>query len=351
MASAWEDRVTAIGSSLLTLEVNTILSPELSAQKMPEVPLALHTLVQVYQDYLAACGFQVTTSLLWQSARRVTGEGAAGTQAGAAALLQALQSWHPAGRLWTANEVAANLSTAPVDTTPPAPELTNGAETFEALQWVAWAATQTVRARKVLPAGTPPLPGESDPAILSRIFANCRQLKEAALRLEQQNHGGATETILWGKRIQQAAAGAQSSQHRILALIGRHQPGPAVAGAVPAGQAATVPRLFGGTVEETARALFDHPRPTYDVDPDVTMLIRKAWDLGVEKVLMQTALQVDGDIAQTLACTLLTMNPDSRSLLTDIHKQAAKDGIAQWHAFFDVLKQLATEVGRLVFRA
>ena len=86
--------LAGIGESLLTLEINTVVTSDISAQKMPEVPLALHTLVQVYNDYLASAGFQVTNELLARAAIRVNGEGEAGTNAGAKMLLSQLQSWH-----------------------------------------------------------------------------------------------------------------------------------------------------------------------------------------------------------------------------------------------------------------
>ena len=106
-------------------------------------------------------------------------------------------------------------------------------------------------------------------------------------------------------------------------------------------------RLFGATVEETARALFDHPRPVFTVDPDVTILIRKAWDVGVQRVSAQTVIQVDGDLLQVIG----DLRNEERDFLTQLHKAAVKDAVAQWHALFDVVRQLAGDVGRVVFGA
>ena len=105
-------------------------------------------------------------------------------------------------------------------------------------------------------------------------------------------------------------------------------------------------RLFGGTLEETARALFDHPRPVFAVDPDVTILIRKAWDVGVQRVSLQTVMQVDGDMLQVIG----TMDTSERDFLMQVHKSAVKDGVAQWHALFDVVRQLGETVGKVMFR-
>jgi len=342
MAPSWTDRVRSIGENLLTLEVNTVISTDLSAQKMPEVPLALHSLVQIYGDYLANCGFAVTADLLTSSSERVNGEETAGTNDGARKLLQRLQSWHPLARCWTDAEAKADLPGIPdsmIDRSEPAPELTNGAETFEALQWAAWAAVQTVRALQASTAPRRRLPGAADADILSRIYANCRQLKEAALRLEQQNPGAGAAPRWLGIRIAWPGqkTGQPGSKERIRLLVRRDVTDP---------DAKTRPRLFGATIEETAKALFTHPRPIFAVDPDVTMLIRKAWDLGVERVCLQTVLQVDGDLTQIVT----PLDDGQKDFLTELHKQAAKDAVAQWRSFFDVVQQLAGTVGRIVFK-
>jgi hypothetical protein len=348
MPGSWADRVAGIGESLLTLEINTVVTSDISAQKMPEVPLALHTLVQVYNDYLASAGFQVTNELLARAAIRVNGEGEAGTNAGAKMLLSQLQSWHPAPRRWTATELKTGLPGIPddqLDASGPAPELTNGAETFEALQWAAWAAVQTLRALTATTAADWGPLGGAEPSVLSRIYANCRQLKEAALRLEQENHGVVTDPdqpagaakIVGLFRAKTTATVVAGCKVRLNSLVAGEQIDPA---------AVTKPRLFGATVEETARALFTHPRPTFDADPDIVMLIRKAWDLGVERVCLQTVLQVDGDMTEIIA----ELDGQQRVFLTDLHRQGVKDAVSQWRSFWDVVLQLAGDLGSIFRR-
>jgi hypothetical protein len=336
MAPPWKARLSAVGQGLLTLEINTVVTVGLSAQKMPEVPLALHSLVQVYNDYLCSAGFDVTEALLDRSACRVRGLNEAATVDGAKLLLRELQSWpFPGKRVWTDVERKATLDQTAHATAAgsmPATDLTNGAETFEALQWAAWAALQTARAGGSLPASTAPV-------VLSRIYANCRQLKEAALRLEQQHiAAGTAQSATW--RLFRKVSSAPASKERLGALIARR-------GMAATSSAPTESRLFGATVEQTARALFEHPRPVYDVDPDVTILIRKAWDIGVQHVCMQTVLQIDGDLLQVVG----DMRPEERIFLTPLHKQAVTDSITQWRSLFDLIRQLAGEIGSVVFGA
>lgn len=337
MPQPWKDRLSAIGQSLLTVEVNTVVTTGLSAQKMPEVPLALHSLVQAYGDYLATAGFQVTTGLLAKAATRVGGIDQSATREGGELVLRELRSWPFPTRVWTEAERLAGLnqtSAAIAGSAEPAADLTNGAETFEAFQWAAWAALQTLRAGGALR-------GDPNPSVLSRINANSRQLKEAALRLEHQQGQQSSLAQMLGRET--PASVMARNKLRLSRLLAPRSH----AETVIENTEATPPRLFGGTVEETARALFDHPRPVFTVDPDVTILIRKAWDVGVQRVCLQTVMQVDGDMLQVIG----DMGKDDRDFLTQMHKASVKDAVGQWHSLFDVVRQLAGDVGRVVFGA
>jgi hypothetical protein len=314
----------------LTLEVNTLVTTGLSAQKMPEEPLALHTLVQGYGDYLATCGFQISQTLLIASNHRVMGDGGPDGKSTPEELLRELQAWPFDLRRFTDAEKKAGLDKIifSCDTNPgPALELTNGAETFEALQWAAWAAAETMRAGGMLP-------NNPDASVLSRIYANCRQLKEAALRLENQHSSRSGLKAFFETHILRRSQ--ITSKVRLRNAVDQSS----------TGNDSTKARLFGGTIEQTARALFQHPRPAFEVDPDVTILIRKAWDIGVKRVCLQTVMQVDGDVLQVVG----DLRPEERDFLTLLHKQAVKESVTQWKAMFDLILKLAGEVGRVVFK-
>jgi hypothetical protein len=319
MADTWTERILSIRDALLTLEVNTLVSDVISAEKMPEVPLALHSLVQSYSGYLATADFPVTTALLAKATMRAGSLADSATAAGAKNVLRQLEFWPFQNRAWTAAElmVRQRVDGLPVaDDSDPVTEFTNGAETFEAMQWAAWAASQHARAGGLFR-------NHCDRAILVRIYANCRQLKEAAMRLEQVDLNRGAEAVR--KRLQDSISAAGATEGEL-----------------------TKAQLFGATVEETAKSLFEHPRPFFRVDPDVTILIRKAWDLGTDKVCMQTVMQVDGDILQVLG----DMNEADRPFLSALHRDSVRDGVAQWRAMFDVLlaaaKDLLGAIGRAV---
>lgn len=307
MAASWEDRIRTIRDALLTLEVNTVVSDTISAQKMPEPPLALHSLVQVYSRYLSRAGFPVTSGLLRVAALHVGGlqDPAAGLTS-MDRVREQLRLWPFSERHWSdadteTRQQAAYLSR--IDPTAEVADLTNGAETFEAMQWAAWAALQRANADQAYRASC-------DPSVLMRMFANCRQLKMAAARLEQQAQGG-----------------ADGMTQRLRASLT-----PASGTAVTSAQG-----QFGTTAEVTARALFSADTTRFEIDPDITIMIRKAWDLGTAKVRMQTVMQVDGDIMQVFAPGADVDGP----LVMQMHKDAVKDSLSQWRTLFSILAEAA----------
>ncbi|HJS85698.1 MAG TPA: hypothetical protein VJ779_09570 [Acetobacteraceae bacterium] len=271
MAEDWRDRIRAIADALLTLEINTIEKSNMSAQKMPEVPVALHNIVDAYALYLAKRGYLVTASLYDDACAHIL---ALAETAQPDSCLDRLKGFAPAP--------------GAVQTDP----LTNGPGTFEALQWLAFAAL-----RLGAPQGYPPFT-EEERGVLARIRANSRQLREAARQLDQ----------LFANT-------------------------PAAA-------------LFDTTLDKTIAGLMASPRPVLRIDTDVTLLVRKAWDIGTETVLFQTALQVDGDVVMRVSPQL---EEEKRAFFTDLHKATVEIGIRQWTALFELVRSLVGTLGRELF--
>ena len=122
MAEDWEERIRAIAGALLTLEINTIEKPNMSASKMPSVPMALHELVLLYEGELSGRDFHVTDELLAASKVRLDATGDA-----LKAATKRLESWWGPG---------GDLPTRPdqdKDQDRKSGNLTNGPVTFEAL--------------------------------------------------------------------------------------------------------------------------------------------------------------------------------------------------------------------------
>jgi hypothetical protein len=274
VAEDWQDRVKSIAAGLLTLEVNTVEKPNMSASKMPDMPLALHQIVTLYADELETNQFHVTDGLLAAAQARID-------HPDDPTKLTALEDW-----TFQPNDTGAAA-------------LTNGPKTFEALQWAAFALKRQLET--VRPASADRAAAiDVQQALLSRIIANCRQLRQVTLLLQQQF------------------------------------------AALP-----EVNNLFDGTVEQTTAALFKHPRPTLVIDTDVVLLVRKAWDIGLEQVLLQTVMQVDGDVLVRVAPGL---DKDKRAFYAELHRSTVETGIKQWRSLFDLVSSLIAGAGKLLFQ-
>jgi len=274
VAEDWQDRVKNIAAGLLTLEINTVEKPNMSASKMPDMPLALHQIVTLYADELDTNGFHITDGLLQAAQKRID---SAADPAGLAVLEN-----------WTFKSTDTGSSA-----------LTNGPKTFEALQWAAFALKQQLKT--VQPATADRAAAiDVEQALLSRIITNCRQLRQVTVLLRQQ-----------------------------FATLDTNN------------------ALFDGTVEETTAALFKHPRPTLVYDTDVVLLVRKAWDIGLEQVLFQTAMQVDGDVLVRVAPGL---DKDKRAFYAELHRSTVQTGIQQWRSLFDLVSSLIGAAGKLLFQ-
>lgn len=274
-AEDWQERIRSIAGSLLTLEVNTIEKKNMSAAKMPAVPMALHQLARLYADDLASRRYFVTDELLDLAQARID-------DGKDAAKLDRLQAWKP--------EAGDRESV----------RVTNGPRTFEALQWVAQAARNELDAD----ADCRVTDVAVDRTLLTRMIVNCRQLRQVSLML--------------------------LTQHSTLPGIGP----------------ANAKELFDGTIEETTGTLFKQPRPRLQVDTDVLLLVRKAWDIGVEQVMFQTAMQVDGDV---LARVAPDMDPVKRAFFAELHRSTVETGLRQWQGLFDLAGALISGVGRALF--
>jgi hypothetical protein len=319
MSGTWQNEIRNIASGLLTLEVNVAIKPGMVAQKMPELPVALHVVIDTYEQALRAAGWPVTNQLLRAAAAHLRSE--------QGVTVTLLEQWFTPARPpeWS------------VDDRIPA-ALTNGAETFEAMQWAAFGA---------LAGGSPPLAPDAPPptklsqVALARIRSNSRQLRAAAIMLEQQFSSGDAKDRDGRKAREEpdtAEPGAIGFDDRLKAVA-----------APPGSNAVASPeprRLFGGVLEQTAAALFKHPRPAISVPPDLTLLIRKAWDVGLEEVKFQTSLQLDGDMVVRMADNI---PEEHRAFLRDLHQQAVRDGTTQWKLLFQTAGELLRDTGKLLF--
>lgn len=282
--AGWEKSLCNIGEALLTVEVNMVEKLSMSAQKMPEVPVALHAIIEAYRQYLFDVGYPIDDALLGMATRRMALLTAAVPAADEdKALVGQLSAWRP-------TQGGAR------------PELTNGPETFEALQWAAWAALRdlkTIRESTLTPGDAGVFNPEAG-GLLARIRANSRQFREVAIVLRDKHT-------------------------------------PQKPGKLP---------LFGVTLDATIRALLNDPFPPLSVPSDILVLVRKAWDVGTETVMMQTSMQIDGDLVLRVSPGLAEAK---RAFFAELHSGCVKTGIGQWNSLFVLVKDLIEGLGKKIF--
>ncbi len=287
--ASWEESLESVAIGLLSLEVNTIRKSGMSAQKMPDVPIALHSILGCYDDYLSARGYGVDHTLLDMAHTRISAPPPPILD-----ILKQLIDWRPG------TEAMASV------------DMTNGATSFEALRWAATAALFVDLALKGEGAGKPFPPEER--AVLTRIQSNCRQLTPVILDLQRKyprppNPGPETPVFIDGTLEQTAQA-------------------------CFAGSVASQGVLGGKTKFKTTL--------------NVVVLVRKMWDIGTETVLAQTSVQVDGDVVTRISPL---MEAGQRDFLLGLHESSLKIGLGQWQALFSLVTSLISTLGKDLFKS
>lgn len=78
-----------------------------------------------------------------------------------------------------------------------------------------------------------------------------------------------------------------------------------------------------------------------ELTPDQITLIRKVWELGTQKVLLQTVIQIDGDITNYMTNQFLYLHPELRKIVLELHNGASESGTRIWRQLFATIGQLA----------
>ena len=87
---------------------------------------------------------------------------------------------------------------------------------------------------------------------------------------------------------------------------------------------------------------------------ELTILVHKAWDVGTELVIMQTSLQVDGDLITRLSPSMMSNDPDrfgpvDPAFISLVHNNALATATAQWRSLFDLAAELVGALGDRLF--
>ena len=85
------------------------------------------------------------------------------------------------------------------------------------------------------------------------------------------------------------------------------------------------------------------------LSPDQITLIRKAWEIGTQQVLLQTIIQLDGDVTSYLTHEFLRQPEDSKRMLLNLHNDAIGTSTAFWSTLFNTVSNLAGKAFSKIF--
>lgn len=105
-----------------------------------------------------------------------------------------------------------------------------------------------------------------------------------------------------------------------------------------------------GLVKVNKDELYKGLRERGDSLPAITAVdltrIRKIWEIGVDRIVLQSVLQLDGDIVFR-ADKSLDLN--ARAALVDAHRKFVDLGVTHWRTMFELLaKLMGSALGRLL---
>lgn len=88
-----------------------------------------------------------------------------------------------------------------------------------------------------------------------------------------------------------------------------------------------------------------------ELNPDQIALIRKATEIGTQQILMQTVIQIDGDITTYLSTRFLQFDPTTRTMVNNLHNQSIGTATKFWADLFKAVANLAGKAFNEIFES
>ncbi len=274
-----------MAKGLLTLEINTVEKDGMSGQKMPSAPNALIEVAQVYWDFLCqkSQAFGVTGSKLPSWSNKLSKSFDWGREPFPQPGAKDRPIAHPEGEPQPPGHNADFLKEPPATVT---------LDTLDHLREIAaWLAEMQLRTTSVADASSTLFPGVRD-----RLKPNeLNQARSAARRFRLEE---------------------RSIFHRIRRNCDQFK-------------------------ELTKRKGFEQisrSTPCEGFNSNDVVQIRKAWDMGVEIILMQTVIQIDGDVVNRFQSG---MDVASKAPLHALHAGAVDLSFKYWRWLIDAFGRIA----------
>lgn len=287
------DSLTEIGRDLTKIEVNTVLTDGMTGRKMPWFPHALIDIAQLYVAALDRFGMRrssLEAVLAIPEPLREAGDKTDQTQL------------HPQRQLVLDGRARPDGVFEDVD---------NGWDTFDKIRWAAGLlltrADQATAANKTSRYKLQP----GDISVVQRIRGNCDQIKAILERLRKDP---AWKPYLWD------APPSSINQLR------------------PTGKGKSRFQLV--SMEMPTQ---DAPR----LDADDATRIRKIWEVGIERIVAQTTIQIDGDVITRVQEEM----SDSRTRnVLQIQQSGVDTGVRYWTTLLDIAERLIDGLANKLFK-
>jgi hypothetical protein len=314
------ERTDGIFEDLLNIEVNTIVKYSMTAEKMPPLPFALLDIVSDYGSALAE--LRVDLEPYFAKSREQCWTEMVGTPCEITArenfaIVHGASKQPAEGELLDyVNDLWPVLEAKDKQPRPLAPaaikfsmaEMDNGWDTFERLRIAALEAAEHVK-------------DGNDHVMLNRIVGSCARLKYMLQGLQQR------------PPLPRKASRARPSTPT------EHADEPA--------EYATLSELIPKSRNQLLSAGLRHKRIPRLLKSDDLTLVRKTWEVGVDHVLMQTCVQIDGDVVTRISQELLRDGANSkRELVMEAHKRSVEIGLSHWRALVQVAVELVGDAFR-----
>ncbi len=299
--------VKGLFNDLFTIEVNTIVKDDIQGTKMPSFPFALHEILRTFSNQLDDYGIGLAPYFAEHAdrlAERLTEEGGAVASLygeALAAYTQANKGRAPQTEVERRDVFNYLTDLWPLLEQPSSPARTerfqtidvrNGWDSFERIRI---AANQALDSRKQEF-------DSADVATLERIVSSCSRLKFIVQGI--QRRGEFSET--WAKLIPK-----------------------------------TINELLMSDVHGEGV-------PVHTLRTEHHATVRKIWELGTERIVMQTAIQLDGDVVTRISPELLERHNEAvRARIVAAHRESTETSLKYWKQLLDVAERL---VGGLLRR-
>jgi hypothetical protein len=273
--SDWVSQLKEIASDLTAIEINTIAASGMTGRKMPPWPHALIDIGQKYADFLTGHSVRLDLDAFREDYLRVSAIPPSAENENEEA--------SPAREL---RDMPLHFKAGDSFYTF---QLTNGEETFDMLRWAAGNVLAMSRGRGPAIAapsalhGPPPEMDDATRTILIRIQRSCDQLKVTTPRLRE------------------------------------------------------AAKDFVGVTRAELQELEDAGRTTSRAAADTMTLIRKIWDIGADQIIMQTVVQLDGDVIFRARRDALAQ---ANQVFAQAHERATSTALGHWHNLFNLITGL-----------